>query len=167
MTTRRVLYTPCPTRHFTDVFDFHSDESHLMWPSQLLHPAVAVTCDTQHYHVQQPNLGDIATILAGRHNHMSSALDFATRTTPMSLSRTPMSRIPCVLVVPDLTLYVYLYLYLCTVIANPVPAQLQRCRIPRPPAFADRAGLVLPPRSPAVTTTRQVLSELCPHHRCR
>jgi len=80
----------------------------------------------------------------------------------MSLPPTPMSRIPCVLVVPDLTLYVYLYLYLCTVTeANPVPAQLQRRRISRPLVFADHAGLVLPPRSLAVTTTRQVSRELC------
>jgi len=88
----------------------------------------------------------------------------------MSLPPTPMSRIPYVLVVPDLTLHVYvnLYLSLCTVTeANPVPARLQRRRIPRPPVFADHAGLVLPPRSTAVTTTRQVLRELCPHHRCR
>jgi len=81
----------------------------------------------------------------------------------MSLPPTPMSRIPCVLVVRDLTLY--LYLYLCTITeANPVPARLQRRTIPRPPVFSDHAGLVLPPRSPAVTTTRQVLRELSPHH---
>ena len=43
-----------------------------------------------------------------------------------------------------------------------MPARLQRRRIPRPPVFADNACLVLPPRSPAVTTTRQVPLESFP-----
>jgi len=46
--------------------------------------------------------------------------------------------------------------------ADPVLARLQRCRIPRPPVLVDHACLVLPPRSPADTTTRQVPRELCP-----